>query len=178
MAKREESYFDLLRRPEWQKKRLEVMERARWVCERCGDAGTTLNVHHTYYEKDHAPWEYPTESLHCLCECCHECAQDISTMLKRMIGKLPLCRIEEALGHASLSALVEDELRRKDGRTPPEEPPLRVPVPTRHVAIGLADGLSQWGVTEDEVFALLDQNGRVSWSDIMTFIEKGKRHGR
>lgn len=66
------SYSDLLRNPRWQRKRLEVMQRADFKCERCGDGTVTLNVHHTYYERGRKPWEYPNESLECLCEPCHE----------------------------------------------------------------------------------------------------------
>ena len=31
-----------------------------------------LNVHHTYYQIDKLPWEYPDESLQTLCRSCHE----------------------------------------------------------------------------------------------------------
>ncbi len=57
----------------WQKKRLEVMERAAWACEECGATGdgVTLNVHHLYYETGKAPWEYPGDALLTLCETCH-----------------------------------------------------------------------------------------------------------
>jgi len=65
------SYTDLLKHPKWQRKRLEILERAEFKCESCGDAESTLHVHHGYYERDKKPWEYPNESLHCLCEKCH-----------------------------------------------------------------------------------------------------------
>jgi hypothetical protein len=62
----------------WQKKRLEVMERDGWTCQSCGATGpgTTLNVHHVYYESGKAPWEYPTETLRTWCEDCHKCRQE------------------------------------------------------------------------------------------------------
>ena len=66
------NYYELLKDPRWQKKRLEVMERAGFECEECENNEVTLNVHHTYYEKGKMPWEYPTESLQCLCEECHK----------------------------------------------------------------------------------------------------------
>lgn len=31
-----------------------------------------LNVHHTYYQIDKLPWEYPNDSLQTLCRSCHE----------------------------------------------------------------------------------------------------------
>jgi hypothetical protein len=65
------SYSDLLRDPRWQRKRLEVMQRAGFACELCGDTRTTLNVHHTQYVRGRDPWDYPAAELRCLCEPCH-----------------------------------------------------------------------------------------------------------
>lgn len=47
------SYFEL------QRKRLTIMQRAEFGCERRGAADKPLNVHHTYYEYGLDPWEYP-----------------------------------------------------------------------------------------------------------------------
>jgi len=44
------------------------MERDKFRCLRCGNENETLNVHHLYYEKGLAPWEYPEWSLITLCE--------------------------------------------------------------------------------------------------------------
>jgi hypothetical protein len=65
-------YLALLRDPRWQKKRLEVMSRDGFMCQWCCAEDKTLNVHHTYYRRGAAPWDYPTESLVTLCEDCHE----------------------------------------------------------------------------------------------------------
>jgi len=85
-----DTFLEAYRDPKWQKKRLEVLELAGWECSDCGSNEDTLHVHHTYYEKDKKPWEYPIESLHCLCEDCHKKAQDINTLLKRQLGKIGL----------------------------------------------------------------------------------------
>jgi 5-methylcytosine-specific restriction endonuclease McrA len=45
-------FWKLYRHPEWQKKRLEVMQDAHFLCQECGEGQKTLNVHHTYYLKD------------------------------------------------------------------------------------------------------------------------------
>lgn len=82
------TYWELLKHPNWQRKRLEVMERDGFECTDCGADNKTLNVHHTYYEKGLAPWEYPSESLKTLCEECHRKAQDMMTQLQRQIGKI------------------------------------------------------------------------------------------
>ena len=64
------SYEELLKDPRWQKTRLEVLQRANWQCEYCGDEKTELHVHHTFYDGRN-PWTYPNDSLKCLCKNCH-----------------------------------------------------------------------------------------------------------
>lgn len=94
------SYYELLRDPQWQRKRLEVMERAEFRCESCDNASETLNVHHSYYEKGLSPWEYPAESLHCLCDTCHKLAEIVRRELHRQIGRITLLDMEDLLGYA------------------------------------------------------------------------------
>lgn len=69
------SYSEKLKDPRWQKVRLLVLERAGWKCESCEAAEQTLHVHHGYYDRAKEPWEYPTDTLWCLCEDCHESAE-------------------------------------------------------------------------------------------------------
>lgn len=81
-------YFEKLKDPRWQKVRLQVLERAGWACEgfilsaeagtfvRCGATDKTFHVHHGYYERGHEPWDYSLATLWCLCQDCHERAQD------------------------------------------------------------------------------------------------------
>jgi len=64
------SYAELLKDPRWQKIRLEVFQRADWQCQQCSDKTTELHVHHTFYD-GREPWEYPENSLKCLCKTCH-----------------------------------------------------------------------------------------------------------
>lgn len=66
------SYFDLLKSPHWQKKRLEILEAADFLCEECRDGESTLHVHHTYYGKGRKPWEYEDCFFQVLCEKCHQ----------------------------------------------------------------------------------------------------------
>jgi hypothetical protein len=65
------SYSDFLKHPLWQRKRLEILQAHKFKCDKCGDKDTTLHVHHGYYERGLKPWEYPTDTLHVLCEICH-----------------------------------------------------------------------------------------------------------
>jgi tetratricopeptide (TPR) repeat protein len=65
-------YQDKLHNPMWQKKRLEVLENANWRCQVCGNVKEELQVHHSYYEKNRDPWDYPNSTLLALCKSCHE----------------------------------------------------------------------------------------------------------
>jgi len=66
------AYSKLLRDPRWQKKRLEIMARDDFQCQRCRATDKTLNVHHKKYLPNRAPWEYPSELLITFCEGCHK----------------------------------------------------------------------------------------------------------
>lgn len=66
------TYKEKLLDPRWQKKRLEIFERDKWTCRRCGDRESTLHVHHLRYHKGKEPWEYEDRILLTLCDDCHE----------------------------------------------------------------------------------------------------------
>lgn len=70
--KASEAYLAKLRDPRWQKKRLEILERDGWTCQKCYDSESTLHVHHRWYTKGADPWECPDYQLVTLCEGCHE----------------------------------------------------------------------------------------------------------
>lgn len=82
------SYYELLRDPRWQRKRLEVMQAADFACKECGSRDRTLNVHHTFYERGRAPWEYEAEHLRCLCEGCHQITEQELAEIRRLVGSL------------------------------------------------------------------------------------------
>ena len=72
---KEETYNDLLKRPEWQEKRQEILKRDNYKCCYCGSTDK-LCVHHKYYLQypDHQkvkPWNYPNDALITLCNKCH-----------------------------------------------------------------------------------------------------------
>ena len=65
------SYIEKLKDPRWQKKRLEIMERDEFKCQKCHNPENTLHIHHFAYIKDKDPWDYPSDYLITLCEDCH-----------------------------------------------------------------------------------------------------------
>lgn len=65
------TYLEKLKDPRWQRKRLEVLDRAEFRCEVCMDSEATLHVHHKAYFKGREPWEYDADQLSAICENCH-----------------------------------------------------------------------------------------------------------
>ena len=66
------TYSEKLKDPRWQKKRLEILNRDEWTCQKCHCTSKTLHVHHRYYEADCEPWDYMDHILVTLCIDCHE----------------------------------------------------------------------------------------------------------
>ena len=71
MSKRT-SYYEKLKDPRWQQKRLEILERDEWKCQWCGSVTSELHVHHLVYRKGEEPWESPNQDLLTLCHSCHK----------------------------------------------------------------------------------------------------------
>lgn len=70
-------YYEKLSHPNWQKKRLQILERAGWKCQACGNDAETLQVHHLIYSRGE-PWNSPDEHLECLCRSCHEWREEFN----------------------------------------------------------------------------------------------------
>jgi hypothetical protein len=56
--------------PNWQRKRLEILNRDNFTCVACADRDSTLHVHHIAYGSGDI-WDVPDEFLQTLCEQCH-----------------------------------------------------------------------------------------------------------
>lgn len=65
-------FRDQYKHPNWQKKRLEILNRDKFTCQKCGDKETTLHVHHIKYYKNRKVWDYKNSDLITLCSDCHE----------------------------------------------------------------------------------------------------------
>lgn len=70
-SKRSSEYAEKLKDPRWQKRRLEIMGRDEFTCQKCFDSQSTLMVHHRYYIWTREPWDYPDDLLVTLCGDCH-----------------------------------------------------------------------------------------------------------
>jgi hypothetical protein len=79
-------YYEKLRDPRWQRKRLEIMQRDKFQCRECKSESSTLNVHHFWYDKGAEPWEYDNGVLITLCEGCHKELHVRQDKFKKMFG--------------------------------------------------------------------------------------------
>lgn len=86
MAK--QSYYELLKHPKWQAKRLRVLERAGYRCQLCADDETELHVHHTIYRKGAKPWEYEDHELQSLCKDCHAARTRTRADIDALLGRI------------------------------------------------------------------------------------------
>ena len=96
-TKGQREYMARLQEPRWQRKRLQVLERAGWRCAGCGTGEVNLQVHHGYYERGLMPWEYPDESLYCVCDDCHERAEKRKAEAYRELGLIAPWHQEHAV---------------------------------------------------------------------------------
>jgi hypothetical protein len=137
------------------------MQRADFRCEECGNDEVTLHVHHSYYEKDHASWEYPDESLHCVCENCHETITNTQKRLDEQLRKL-------RQRHDSLQMLLGYAL----GIESEINPEMPIEVSSHYVGVGLADF---WSIPEYEVLHAV-QEGIIDGRKLAKLYARRYRH--
>lgn len=90
MTNKKPSYSELLKDPRWQKRRLEILSRDNFTCQRCRDDESTLHVHHKHYHKGRMPWDYEDRELVTLCEFCHEGIDEEDSRLKDVLAFVPM----------------------------------------------------------------------------------------
>ncbi len=79
------AYADKLKDPRWQRKRLEILERDKWACQRCSDDESELHVHHRTYYPDTEPWDYADVELVTLCKSCHEYESEVMSKAQKAL---------------------------------------------------------------------------------------------
>lgn len=83
--------------PLWQKKRLEAMDAAGFVCQRCQSEEDQLHVHHRQYIKGRKLWEYGNGELEVVCHCCHEEAHAEKEILTALLARIPTTATREVI---------------------------------------------------------------------------------
>lgn len=153
------TYWELLRDPRWQRRRLEIMENANFACQTCQAADKTLNVHHRLYRKGAMPWDYSDVELVCLCEDCHEIEHRWRGALDEVLAKLDAGSLEFILGYAEGQLALNMEVSDLDRQ------PIRVR--SHEHADGLLAALWNWNCgfpDRPDPFCLIDHemiDGRV-----------------
>jgi hypothetical protein len=140
MARRAIDFQAQYRRPEWQRKRLEIMDRDGWACTHCDNPGRELQIHHAFYSGKRKPWEYPDESLHTLCKECHEEFEIIRKRMLEEIGTLPLSLPMQVLGYIVAAKHDENDLYDRQFK-----------IETYEMGVGVSH---YWGLPEELLMAM------------------------
>ncbi len=82
------TYFEKLKDPRWQKKRLGILNMDSFTCQLCKSSENSLHVHHGYYQANTEPWEYEDNSLITLCESCHMSIESVRKNIIQIMGYL------------------------------------------------------------------------------------------
>ena len=136
------SYWQKLKDPRWQKRRLEILSSSEFRCEACLNGDETLHVHHLKYDKGKDPWEYDDNWLVVLCESCHEEWHEARDMLTAAVAGIPPAAIRQVAGYAfALSGMSPEFWRNGQQRLPAD----------LDVAAGVYDAVRHWipGVTPE-----------------------------
>lgn len=64
-------YSENLKNGNWQKRRVDILQRDNFKCTVCG-SNEFLDIHHVDYITGTRAWEYPNDMLKTLCRKCHE----------------------------------------------------------------------------------------------------------
>lgn len=80
------AYWEKLKDPRWQKKRLDVLNESNFECQSCGEKSKELHVHHPAYVKGREPWEYEADELRVYCLDCHQEAYDDLEVLTELLN--------------------------------------------------------------------------------------------
>lgn len=89
------TYYEKLKDPRWQKKRLEILERDSFTCQGCKETKHTLNIHHKYYDFKLEPWEYNNLTLVTLCDRCHTEMEGVRKNMIHVMGYMTLYELIE-----------------------------------------------------------------------------------
>jgi hypothetical protein len=94
------SYTEQLSHPNWQKKRLGILNRDGFQCKSCESKDKTLHVHHKMYLKGRMAWEYEDDNFETLCKDCHTETEQHREYLKLITKDFSDFDIAELIGFA------------------------------------------------------------------------------
>lgn len=113
-------YVDKLLDSRWQKKRLEIMGRDMFECQKCKtNDNKTLHVHHRHYINGREPWDYPNELLVTLCKDCHKSEEEAVIKADEMLKALHFWGYFNTEIVEVLNKLIERKIQTKKGNAEP-----------------------------------------------------------
>ena len=83
--------------PKWQKRRLEMLEAAGFMCQCCESTEDTLHVHHKRYIKGRDIWDYDDDQLEVLCADCHKYEHFQKDELANLLEKLDSSQMADVI---------------------------------------------------------------------------------
>ena len=95
------TYAEKLRDPRWQRRRLQVLDKADWMCEECGDASSEMHVHHKIYRKGRLPWGYEIWEYRALCLICHRDETQVRQELAELMIYMDIHELNELRDYAA-----------------------------------------------------------------------------
>lgn len=148
-------YWKKLQDPRWQRRRLEVLQRADFTCEQCGSKTETLHAHHKIYRKGREPWEYEDRELSCLCDTCHEMWHDLKNVISELLVDLNEDGIRALAGYGLAMAMEAGRVH--DAR-----------IGSRFATHAFAQ---RFGLSEEDVEAIKDDELIVAMSDVAALLK-------
>lgn len=82
-------YSDSLKNGNWQKRRVDILQRDNFKCTICG-SNELLDIHHVDYIEGFKAWEYPNDMFKTLCRKCHEKEQPRSKAERYLMNSLKM----------------------------------------------------------------------------------------
>lgn len=148
----------------WQSRRLEVLKQHEYTCQECGATkeNTLLHAHHTYYERDRDPWDYPLGAFKCLCDECHHCVHELKLEIQKTYGALTVPDMFRVLGFAR-------------GLEMQDIPPATFPIESMGVAEGISMSLES-RFTPEEIIKARHKNGSID-GFVLAEMDRSRKNG-
>lgn len=111
--------MEKLKDPRWQKKRLEILTRDSFTCQRCLSTENTLHIHHRHYLKSREPWDYPSELLATLCYSCHQKEEDCASSAEEILKTMHYWGYFNVEIVGMMNKLIEEKIKSKQSDAEP-----------------------------------------------------------
>lgn len=155
------NYAEEVLRPEWQRRKAEIMKRDDFTCQVCGAKDKQLHVHHTYYDQRLHYWEYPDNMLVTLCCDCHNKETLLNKALKQnthLVSASTIDILTSSMKKGVPMIKLMDSLKELDATITHNEPQSRPIISfekpnkltgersnsTEHKTLAPMDGYSKW----------------------------------